>query len=149
MRKWLLFAGLLLSCSLIFAQTEVTGKITDSKTGMPIPGASVKIKSSKKGTTTSPEGVFKLPLTAGDILEISAVGFKSQSVKVTGLSDISVLMEESAAELNEVVGNGKPGYAQSKNGESGAGGCSQIELPRTNYFFAKSGSPAEHGSSFV
>jgi iron complex outermembrane receptor protein len=109
MRKWLLFAVLILSSSLIFAQTEITGKITDSKTGAPIPGASVKIKSSKKGTATNPEGVFKLPVTTGDILEISAVGYKFQSVKVTGSSDISIVLEESATEMNEVVVTGNRG----------------------------------------
>ena len=114
MRKWLLFAGLLLSSCLMYAQTEITGKITDSKTGTPIPGASVKIKSSKKGTTTSPEGVFKLPVNTGDILEISAVGFKSQSIKVTGSTDISIALEESAAELNEVVVTGNRGMPRVK-----------------------------------
>src|ERR1700675_3857915 len=114
MRKWLLFAVLILSSSLIFAQTEITGKITDSKTGSPIPGASVKIKSSKKGTTTNPEGVFKLPVTAGDILEISAIGYKSQSIKVTGSTDISVALEENASELNEVVVTGNRGMPRVK-----------------------------------
>jgi iron complex outermembrane recepter protein len=109
MRKWLFLTGLLLCSTLIFAQTSVSGKITDSKTGLPIPGASVKIKSSRKGTTTNPEGIFKLPVSPDDVLEISAVGFKSQSLKVAGLSDISVALEENASELNEVVVTGNRG----------------------------------------
>jgi len=62
---------------------------------------------------------FKLPVATGDVLEISAVGFKSQSVKVTGLSDISVLMEESATELNEVVVTGNRGTPRVKTEKSG------------------------------
>ena len=114
MRKWLLFAGILLSSSFIFAQTEVTGKITDSKTGTPVPGASVKIKATKKGTSTNSEGVFKLPVTTGDVLEISAVGFKSQTIRTTGQSDIAILLEESSAELNEVVVTGNRGAPRVK-----------------------------------
>jgi len=114
MRKWLLFTSIALSFSSIFAQTEVTGKISDSKTGAPIPGASVKIKSSKKGTSTNPEGVFKLPVNTGETLEISAVGFKSQSIKITSLSEITILLEETAAELNEVVVTGNRGMPRVK-----------------------------------
>ena len=114
MRKWLIVTCLLLSSTLIFAQTTVSGKITDSKTGAPIPGASVKIKSSKKGTTTSLEGIFKLPVGADDVLEISAVGFKSQTYKMTGQSDISIALEESASELNEVVVTGNRGMPRVK-----------------------------------
>src|ERR1700712_5665540 len=109
MRTWLLIAGLLLPFTVVFAQTEVTGKITNLKTGTPVPGASIKIKSSRKGTTTNPEGVFKLPVNTGDILEITAIGFKPQSIKVTGSADISIALEESAAELNEVVVTGNRG----------------------------------------
>ena len=82
MRKWLFLSVLLLSSAFIFAQTTLSGKVTDGKTGAPIPGASVKIKSTKKGTTTNNEGIFKISANAGDELEISEVGYLPQSITV-------------------------------------------------------------------
>ncbi|HEV3222584.1 MAG TPA: TonB-dependent receptor [Puia sp.] len=109
MRKLLVLSGLMLCSTLIFAQSIITGKITDIKTGAPISGVSVKIKSSNKGTTTDNQGSFKIQANANDVLEISAVGFKTQSVKVGAQSDISVSLEESLTDLGEVVVTGNRG----------------------------------------
>ncbi len=114
MRKWLIVPFFLLSATLIFAQTTVTGKITDAKNGTPLPGVSVKLKSGQTGTTTNNEGIFKLQAKAGDVLEFSAVGFKSRSEKLAGSSTISVAMEEDADQLNEVVVTGNRGMPRVK-----------------------------------
>src|ERR1700712_4826792 len=94
MRRVIFFMGLLiLNSFVLLAQSPVKGKITDSKTGSPVSGASVKVKATKKGTTTNEEGVFTLSAMPTDVLEISFVGYKTQSVKVNGLSDIPVSLE--------------------------------------------------------
>jgi len=102
-RPLLCAALLLLNFYALFAQSAVKGKITDTKTGSPVPGASVKIKGTRKGTTTNNEGLFSLPASVNDVLEISFVGYKTQSVTVTGSADMSVALEPGAADLNEVV----------------------------------------------
>ena len=109
MRKWLFVAGFMLCSSLIFAQSTISGKITDSKTGNPVSGATVKFKSSNKGTSTNSEGVFSLQASPGDLLEISAVGFKTQSLKVGSQTNISLGLEQSSTELGEVVVTGNRG----------------------------------------
>jgi len=114
MRKWLLFPGFLLCSSLILAQTTITGKVTDKRSGTPVPDVSIKIKSSKKGTVTNPEGIFKLQANPDDVLEFSAVGFKSQSVKLNGTSELSITLEQSLTDLSEVVVTGNRGAPRVK-----------------------------------
>src|SRR5450631_1788384 len=103
MRKWLFLSAFLLCSTLIFAQSVVTGKIIDIKNGKPISGVSVRVKSTKKGTQTDNEGVFKLPANADDELEITYVGYASQTVKVGGSGDLAIALTQSAVDLGEVV----------------------------------------------
>src|SRR5450432_2497856 len=114
MRKWLLFPGFLLCSYFILAQTTITGKVTDKRSGTPVPDVSIKIKSSKKGTVTNPEGIFKLQANPDDVLEFSAVGFKSQSVKLNGTSELSITLEQSLTDLSEVVVTGNRGAPRVK-----------------------------------
>jgi iron complex outermembrane receptor protein len=114
MRKWLFIVSLLLCSTCIFAQSMLTGKVTDSKSGTPIVGASVKVKSSKKGTTTDNEGVFKIQANPGDVLEISEVGYKTQSVKIGTSTELSVALEMGSTELSEVVVTGNRGMPRVK-----------------------------------
>ena len=114
MRKWLLVSSFLLCSSLIFAQSTISGKVVDNKTGSPIPGVSVKLKSTRKGTTTNNEGVFKIQANPGDEIELSAIGFKSKQVKFLGSSDLSISLEENTDELNEVVVTGNRGMPRVK-----------------------------------
>jgi iron complex outermembrane recepter protein len=107
MRRLILLVSLSLSCYALFAQETITGKIVDLK-GLPVSGATVKVKSTKKGTSTNADGVFKISANTNDVLEITSVGFKTQLVTVTG-SDVSISLEPSSAELNEVVVTGSRG----------------------------------------
>lgn len=94
---------LLFSLSQVFAQTKtVTGKVTDSKDGSPIAGATVQPKGSKNGTSTGADGSFSLTVAANtSTLVITSVGFDRQEVNVANASSIS--MVASNASLNDVV----------------------------------------------
>jgi iron complex outermembrane recepter protein len=109
MRKWLFVLVLLLPSVCIIAQTTVTGKVTDAKAGTPISGASVRVKSSKTGTATNSEGVFIIQVGANGTLEISAIGYKTQSVNPGTASNLSIALEQNTADLNEVVVTGNRG----------------------------------------
>jgi iron complex outermembrane recepter protein len=109
MRKWLFLLSFMFSSTLMYAQSTVSGKITDAKSGVPISGVSVKIKGTDKGTSTNSEGIFKLQAKPEDVLDISAVGFKPLSVKVSKLSSASIALEESTTEMSEVVVTGNRG----------------------------------------
>ncbi len=87
-------------------ESPITGKITDSR-GEALPGVSVSVKGTKKGTSTDIDGSFKLNVDAGDILVFSFIGFNTKEVKVTeNQSVINVSLEESLSSLNEVVVTG-------------------------------------------
>ncbi|MBS1974995.1 MAG: TonB-dependent receptor, partial [Bacteroidetes bacterium] len=92
----------------------VTGAVKDSKTGLPLSGASVKIRSTKKGTSTNNQGIFKIEAAQGDVLEITAIGYAAQTVGITGEASLKISLEPSAAELQEIVFVGNRGVPRSK-----------------------------------
>ncbi len=112
MRKWYFLATLLLLSSMIFAQTTITGKVTDSKTGAPIPGVSIKIKSNKKGTATNAEGVFTIQAGSHEEIEISAVGYKPQTITLGNQTVLAISLDEISTDLGEVVVTGNRGLAR-------------------------------------
>jgi iron complex outermembrane recepter protein len=112
MRKWFLLAALLVFSTMIFAQSTVTGKVTDLKTGAAIPGVSIKNKSSKKGTATNGDGSFTIQASSGDDLEITAVGYKSQTIKAGSQTVLSITLDQSSTDLGEVVVTGNRGFAR-------------------------------------
>lgn len=84
------------------AQTVVTGAVTD-QTGQPLPGATVVIKDSGKGTTTDFNGNFSIEVNKGQILEISYVGFITKSVTIGDAISYNISLEEDSQQLEEVV----------------------------------------------
>src|SRR5271154_6762491 len=109
MRSVFLLLGIMLCSYLLHAQQTITGKIVDPKTGAPVADVSVRNKSTKIGTATNIDGVFKIVASVNDKLEISSVGFKTQTVTVSGFSDLSISLDASTAELSEVVFVGNRG----------------------------------------
>ena len=87
-----------------FAQNKtVSGKITDSKDGGGVAGASVLVKGSSGGTKTEADGTFSLSVPAtATTLVISAVGYTTQEVTI-GDGAVNVVLEATGANLNEVV----------------------------------------------
>ena len=79
----------------------VKGQVLDS-TGEPIIGASVKVQGQKGGTVTDLDGIFSLSTAPGSNLEISYIGYKTQTVKV-GNSPVKVTLQDDNKTLNEVV----------------------------------------------
>lgn len=99
----ILVLGLLLFSNVIFAQTSVTGKVTDAKTGEPIPNVSIQVKGSTTGTSTDVNGAFKLNVPANGVLAVSSLGYNKQEVAVTG-SLVNIQLEASGStKLEEVV----------------------------------------------
>ena len=75
MRKflWMLVCILLLSTKAIYAQTkDVTGKVTDAQ-GAPVPGATIKVKGTKKGTSAGVDGTFKINLSGFETGQINGL----------------------------------------------------------------------------
>jgi TonB-linked SusC/RagA family outer membrane protein len=100
-----LAAVFLLFCQLLWAQTKtITGKVTDTKDGGPIPGVSVVVKGSSAGTTTGVDGTYTLeaPATATTLV-FSSLGYDSKEVAISGgLTNVSLQVGETK-NLDEVV----------------------------------------------
>lgn len=106
MKKWLshfsgTFALVLLSVAAM-AQNAVTGKVTDSKDGSPVPGVTVTVKGTKISSQTGSDGVYKINAANGATLVFTSVGFTRKEVVVSGpVADVSFVA--SSQQLNEVV----------------------------------------------
>ena len=84
-------------------QATVTGKITDSN-GIPLPGASIIESGTSNGTTSDFDGNFSLDISDEDsVLEISFIGFTSQTISVSNSDNIQVSLVASRSALDEVV----------------------------------------------
>lgn len=106
MRKLLLLTALLLLAQLgsTFAQDrQITGKVTSSEDGSPIPGVSISVKGTSKGTTSVADGSYRISVGNGTTLIFSSVGFTSQTVAVGSQSVIDVKLVPSTSTLSEVV----------------------------------------------
>lgn len=84
----------------------VRGKITDSS-GSPLPGVTIVVKGSTKGTVTDAEGNYSISDVSGDnTLLFSFIGMKTMEIPIANQEVINVTMEEEAVGLEEVVAIG-------------------------------------------
>ena len=79
----------------------VKGQVLDS-TGEPVIGATVKVQGQKGGTVTDLDGNFSVDAPKGATLEISYVGYKTQTVKV-GNGPVKITLQDDNQSLSEVV----------------------------------------------
>jgi len=85
-----------------YAQSyEVVGTVTDSD-NQPLPGVSVSVKGTTKGTSTDFDGKYTLQVNNGEVLVFTFVGFETQQVTLSGQSTVNITMK-SGLELDEVV----------------------------------------------
>lgn len=88
----------------LYAQNlTITGKVTDAVTGEDLPGVSVILKGTTKGTVTSVDGTYTISATTGAVLTFSSVGYKSQDITIENASVINVSLAQDIAKLEEVV----------------------------------------------
>ena len=97
---------LLIGEGLLAQTTEVSGKITDP-TGSPIPNATIRVKSTRGASGTSADGMgaFTLKVKSGTDLIISAIGYETKEVRVTGAT-LTVVLNTDSKSLSEVVVTG-------------------------------------------
>ena len=81
---------------------KIRGTIVDAN-GLPIIGASISVKGTTNGTISDMDGVFMLDVNENDVLDISYIGYLSQSLKVGTASDLRVVLKEDTQALDEVV----------------------------------------------
>jgi iron complex outermembrane receptor protein len=96
--------AMLLSIGAYAQDKTVTGKVTDSGDGSGLPGVSVSVKGTNKGTQTDATGSFKLSNVSDNaVLVFSFVGYAKQEVSVGGRSQVNVSLASETKALEEVV----------------------------------------------
>ena len=105
MRKLLLMMTVLFGLGMqTFAQDrQVTGKVTSSDDGSPIPGVSIAVKGTSKGTTSGADGTYRIDASAGASLNFSFVGFKTITTEVGNRTIINIQLQNEVSQLDEVV----------------------------------------------
>ncbi len=84
-------------------QFQVSGTVTDNE-GTPLPGANILEKGTTNGIQVDFDGNFTIAVEDENaVLVVSYVGFATKEVNVGGQTSMTVILEESAAGLDEVV----------------------------------------------
>lgn len=81
---------------------KVTGLVVD-ESGIPVIGANVIVKSSKKGVITDVNGAFSIEANPDDILLVSYIGFMTREILVGDNSHLQIPISENMERLDEVV----------------------------------------------
>jgi TonB-linked SusC/RagA family outer membrane protein len=111
---------LLLISAHAYSQTRtVTGTVTGSDNGFPLPGVSVSVRGSSAGTQTDPNGKFSISATNGTTLVFTYIGYTSKEVVVGNQTSIAVSLISDQRSLNEVLVTGY-GTVQRKREVTGA-----------------------------
>ncbi len=75
---------LLLSLVAVSQSRIITGKVTETPGNTPLPGVTVQVKGSTKGTQTGPDGTYKLEAPQGaTTLVFTFVGYKKEERPIT------------------------------------------------------------------
>ncbi|NMH89307.1 TonB-dependent receptor [Flavivirga algicola] len=83
-------------------QQTVKGTVVDEN-GLGVPGASIIVKGTTKGLVTDFDGNFSIQVSPGDVLEVSFLGYITQSVTIGNQTSIKIVLKEDTAQLDEVV----------------------------------------------
>ena len=125
---------LVFTASFVQAQdTQVSGTILD-ETGMPLPGVSILLKGTTRGTTTDLDGKYSIAAPADGVLVFSFIGYNNIEETVGSRSKIDLTLTPDVSNLDEVVvvGYGTQKKSQLTGAISSVGNKEIQELPITD-----------------
>lgn len=106
MSKYLLIFFLFLYSFSQAQKQPVTGRVSSASEPNGLPGVSVVVKETAQGTITDLDGKFTIQVEPGSVIVFSFVGYKPQEVIFSTQSQIDVVLNEEAKELEEIVVTG-------------------------------------------
>ncbi|MGA0558460.1 SusC/RagA family TonB-linked outer membrane protein [Larkinella sp. VNQ87] len=102
--KLLWFLFLFCQAWLVYAQDKsISGTVLAKEDNSPLPGVSIVIEGSLKGTQTDADGKFTLQVPSGATLVASFVGYQKMRVPVTAQTVYTITLETEAKTLQELV----------------------------------------------
>jgi len=81
---------------------QLTGKIVD-KAGQPLPGASVVVKGTDRGTVSDQNGNYSLNVNNGEVIVVSFIGFLKKEIAYKGETSLTTQLLDDVAGLEELV----------------------------------------------
>ena len=96
------FAGQKKELTRSFAADPIRGRIVAAD-GSPLPGVSITVKGSSRGTTTNANGEFTIEANKGETLVLSYVGYQNQEIAVGDNQNVSITLTAGDSQLSEVV----------------------------------------------
>ena len=99
--NYLFISMFLLGIVTAFAQ-GISGHIVSSDDGLSLPGVSIVVEGTDRGTFSDFDGNFTIDASVGDTLLLSSIGFVTQSVVITSDS-LEITMQTNTTNLSEVV----------------------------------------------
>ncbi len=98
-----LWLGFSFSVSPAWAQQRtITGKVVDAN-GEGVPGVSVYVKETTRGTVTDFEGNYSLAASQGEVLVFQSIGYTTQEITVGAENTLDVSLAEDIQGLSEIV----------------------------------------------
>jgi TonB-linked SusC/RagA family outer membrane protein len=103
-RNLLLAIFTLMTVTLAFGQRQITGQVTSTEDGGPLPGVSVIVKGTIIGTTTNFDGMYNLDVPDNyNVLLFSFIGMKTKEVQIGSTTTLNVALDPDVLGLDEVV----------------------------------------------
>lgn len=101
-QKTIVFLAFILLTSVVSMAQTINGTISSDK-GDKLPGVSIVIKGTTKGTTTDKDGTYSIDARKGQSLIFSFVGYELQEVAINDQKTIDISLKEATETLEEVV----------------------------------------------
>ncbi|MEL7833999.1 TonB-dependent receptor [Fodinibius sp. Rm-B-1B1-1] len=98
--------GLLFATSAFAQDVTVSGTVVDAEGGEPLPGVTVMLQGTNRGTATGSDGTYEVDAPSDGTLTFSYVGFVTQEIDIDGRTTIDVELESDVAQLGDVVVTG-------------------------------------------
>ncbi len=103
MKKLIIVLTIWLAAAGMLSAKEVSGTVKD-EFGNVLPGVTVSVENSNRGTITDVNGFYQIPILPGDkVLVFSFIGMETEKVKIGLSPKIDVVLKTSDLELEEVV----------------------------------------------
>lgn len=85
-------------------EKQISGTVVSSEDNLPLPGVSILLKGTGKGTVTDIDGNFTLEVPdEGAVLTFSSIGFVTQEIAVGSQTTLNVTLQVDMQQLGEVV----------------------------------------------
>ena len=110
-------------------QTTISGIVTDSADNSPLPGVSILVKGTTRGSITDFDGKYSIKAKIGETLVFAYLGMRSEEIKITSLK-LNVSLDSDTESLDEIV---VIGYGVVKKKEL-TGAVAQVKIDAIDQF---------------